>query len=548
MYLQAFEKFLNLSNKDRKKILSDLLNNKRNSTLEIHRKYFDGEHWLIDENGRGNTTTSGRKIWGKSKSTSLSDSDAYQRTTTYKEVSFSEGQLQTQNYPKRLTHIYQDYITGGDKNDTNVTYEPNTEEDLELDTDQENIKSINEQLEELWVDVDKFVKTQVARGVINTVMIGKLEYAGGNYSITVCDAIDFYPIYDGSTHVGSLISYEIDDTEALMYGVQTNGKDAIYTEAFFPIGERYHFVRMVNGKIVDEPSPLPDELNFDPHVMVSNIDHPFNKFDDNTLEDTEFFGWIEKNDRLNAALTIEFLTNLFLASPKVSIDFDVLEKMNLSLDDPRIEQGLLAFQYSPFTVDTLPIKVSAGNTIPESFYKGIESIKESLLEDAGVPAFLINGRIPGGLATETIELGMSMLTKKIQQKREQITMLIQGLSLKFLKLQGTEIDKSELVVNFPPVVEISTEDLLNQFKELKNNGTFPHKYVREETLKLLNRSEDIERVIEIENEDLTSLKTRIEEQRGIVRSTQQAREQLAEREKERKQIEEANLRIQALNE
>jgi hypothetical protein len=417
MNLNILTSILNKDNKSRKHFIEKLIFNNRNDKLREIRKYYDGIHWKIAEDGTTNETTSNKKIWGKSKSSIGDPNDPYQRTKGAKrEPSFSYGQLQTKNYIKRFIQTYQDFIVSGDKTDISITYEEEISEENqeEQEINVAILEQINEDLKYLWKDVDIFFKEQVARMVLNTVGVAKLSYdvEKKDYYIDTQDAINIFPIYLENQVKGIICAYEIPAYEAEMYeGVDIEKDKSVvpYAKIYYYNQEleRWMYVEIVNGYITNpnaEPEQLVDEMNFNPFSIISNLDHPFRRFDVNSLEDSEVFDWIDKNDTLNAQSTIEYLTNLFLASPKVSMDMAILKDMNIDINSSEVKSALQAFQYSPFTIDTLPIVVHQGNGIPESFYTGLEITKQGLFEDASVPAFLANGTLPSGVAVETIEL------------------------------------------------------------------------------------------------------------------------------------------------
>lgn len=547
MKLNSFLDLISDSREDIINSLNDLIDSPRNRLLDIHRQYYDGKHWQITE-GRGNQTMSGKRIWG-GKSTTANPEDVFKRGQSNKEVSFGEGQLQIRNYISKTIQVYQDYIVGDDG-------------DIEIewaDESDANASTIGDFLKSLWFDSDVFLKEQVARGVLNTVSCARLNYDDDEgYYVTVEDARDIFPIYVKDKRVGTLVTYPISAEQAKDLGVQSKGeknKQSVYAEAFYKdTDDEWYFVKIVDGVIVNEsgePEILLPELAFDPFDIVSNLDHPFNKFDDNDLEASEIFALIDKNDAYNANSTIEFLTNLFLASPKVSIDLEMLKELHLTLDDPGIQDAINKFQYSPYTIDSLPIKVNAGNSIPESFYTGMANIKDGIFEDAGIPQFILSGSLPSGLAVETVELGMTMLEKKINQKRKQLVKLIQMISAKALKAKKlvdepySEI-RSKIKVVIPPVISLSTKDVIGYLQTLAQNGVLPNRYAAHESLRLMNRAEDIETIEELEQESLGALRVEIETKKNLAQSAIEAERVVQEREAQKRALQETEQRIQAL--
>ena len=516
---------------------SSLESNKRNTTLRNIREYYQGNHWLYDEDGKSNTTMSGKKIWG-GRTRQGNSTDVYQRSGKSKDVSFTRGQLQTINYIKRFTQVYQDYILKG--GDVKI-YVESENEDLQQ---KENLI-----LDEIWEDAGVFVKEQVTKLVLNTVGVSKLIYTNNRYYVRAVDAINVYPIYDDTVIVGTIESYMIDAAEAKAYGITTKEKMVSYADVYYPDDSgQYYNIKFVNGEIISDdgkPTKLIPELNFNPYNIVSNLDHPFTVFDNDSLEDSEVFEWIDKNDTLNATRTIEFLSNLFLASPKVGVDHEKLEKMNLTLEDPALQDALSRFQWSPYTIDTLPIEVHQGNGIPDSFYKGLAMIRQGLFEDASIPDFLITGEIAGGLATETLELGLSMLESKINQKREQIKKLIRSVSEKVLQVNG--IEGAVIEIEMPPVKELAIKDMIREIRENTIAGILPTRYSQGEVLKLLNKGDDIAIVKEMEQDDLGEVTKLIQQKRGLVQSEIQAEVQVKREEQQKEELKQTEDRIKELS-
>lgn len=560
MHSNYIHTLLNSNQNERKKAINNLINSERNAYLDVIRKYYEGHHWHVSPDGLTNQTTSGKNIWGKNRTNNGASKDPYERNVRGKrEVGFSPGQLQTKNYIKRFIQIYQDFIVGKEKKDVSITYNPEIDtsiDDLELIQQSRQIRdNINKELNILWKDIDIFFKEQVAKMVLNTVSVTKLTYDFTNkkYKIKIEDAKEIFPFYDDSDTITCVIkAYSIDAITANMFeGVNVNdNKFTCYAQAYYYNydDKNWYYVEIVDGFITNpdgKPEKLIEELNFNPFSIVSNLDHPFRSFTPNTLEDSEIFDWIEKNDTLNAQSTIEYLTNLFLASPKVSLDLEQLDKMGIDPNDAAVKSALEAFQYSAFTIDTLPIKVQQGNGIPESFYRGLDITKQSLFEDASIPMFLASGNIPSGIAVETIELGMLMLSKKIDQKRQQLIKSIREISIRYLKQKGLvkTIESETIEVTMPPVNSLSLSEQIKTMQDLTVNQILPSKYVREEMLKLLNRYEDLEKVRDIENREGALLRQEIEQRTNIIRSQREAEATIEREQREREELNQIQNRI-----
>jgi hypothetical protein len=144
---------------------------------------------------------------------------------------------------------------------------------------------------------------------------------------------------------------------------------------------------------------------------------------------------------------------------------------------------------------------------------------------------------------------MMMLTKKIEQKRQQIVKLIRDLSSKYLKLKGyiEDVEEENIIVQLPPVTSISIKEMIAMIQNLTQSQIVPTKYAKEEILKLLSRSEDIERIKDMEAQDSNLLLRGIEEQRNLIRSEQEVGEALRTRRQEQEELNNIQNRIDSLN-
>lgn len=524
------------------KKLVQLITGERNQTIEVNRKYFEGEHWQIDSDGRSNTTTSGKQIWSKKK-IKANPEDPFVRSANSQEVSFHRGQLQTKNFVKLFIHIYQEYINGKDDEVANVRY---------VVDGKVGDEAINEVLGEMWDNIEIFTKTEVARLVTETVGIGSVVDG-----ISAEDAKEIFPIYDGDELKIVMRAYMVDEVEAKALGYDKEEDKVPYAEVYSLEDGRVSLQVYLAGKLIEDHTPylvgeeeirVLDEL---PFFIVANIDHPFQRFDCKHLEDSEIFDWIDQNDSYNASRTVEFLTNLFLASPKVSVNLEVLKELGMDLSDPGLQEAIRNFQYSPYSVDTLPIEVKPGNTIPPSFYTGLESTESGLYESASIPKFIIKGELPSGLATETVQLGMMILTKKISQKREQLKYLIQELSRLELKVRGYDtealLEQGDIVVDMPDISGLTLSELLVMLREYTTSGILPTEYTAKEALTAIGRAEDVEEVEVLRREAANVTLQQVNDFRKRSVSEKEAQQQLKDNENRRALLQETNAQIEALN-
>ena len=564
MKLSDLTSFISNSNReDRTSFLESLLDSDRNKLIDVHRDYYNGIHWMFGESSddKTNRTRSGKLIWGKSNN--INTNDAYQRERGTS-LGFHRGQLQTYNYIKSFIQIYQDFAIGNNVDDIKVTYEPTaTEAEVEAVAQGEGIEQIDtnteriqEFIDNFWIDIDSYLKTQMARMILNTVAIGSVqmdEQTGEMYP-EVEDARKIFPVYHKTRMVGVISAYYIDAAHARILGVDTKD-DVIYSELYYQEEGQFYYVKMIDGKVILEdgkPIPLPEEMNFNPYTIVANIDHAYRMFDTTSLEDSEIFNWIDKVDALNSNATIEFITNQYLVMPKVTLDFQMAKEMNVNINDPAFRQALRRFQFAPGSIDSVPFKLHDGKSIPDSFYKGKTQIKDALFEDASIPQFLMNAQGMSNIKVETLQLGMSMLTRKINQKRAQLTRLIQEQTAKALKAAGlvTEANReveNNVHVNYPDIGGMTRKELLEHFSQAAQTGLYPKRYSQEESLKLIGKEEDIPEVKEAEQNELIRINQEIQQQRSIVENEQLAQAQVQQREQqlsERQQLEEQLNQIQ----
>jgi hypothetical protein len=596
MKLKAIKNLIeNKSENEREKYFQDLITNKRNKAIDMHRDYYEGNHWNI-KTGTEKTglTRSGKAVFGKAPSRiPLKDDKLDRKSSDVKEIEFSSGQLQKRNYIKFFIQFYQEFICGTDKEEILVTYEPEVQEDLTNDeasiTGQETnpqdgsivtqinngnvqtpidqseqansdegkqatIEEINKLLKSLWKSPEKFAKKQVAKMVVTTVGVNALEYdpEDERYYVSVVDANEIYPIYRRDQRVGTLRTYFIDKDEAeLMYDtkLETKQNRTTYAEIFYKEDDEVYFVKFVNGKpIYDEEFKqqgnnivikIEDEkTRFDPYDIVNNIDHAFRDFDDNSLADSEIFEWIDQNDSLNAQKTIEHIASLFIAQPKTSLDWDAIEKMQLDIESDEFKQAVHEFDWMPNTLDSIPVKVLDAKDLPQAFQNSKEDKVQALHEDAGVPLIMASGSIPSNLGVETLQLSYSRLNRKISQKREVIAELIKKTSMKMLLAKGV-IDGDEMEemknikVHFPNSDTFSAKDLMEFLFRAVEKGLIPDEYATQVYLEMIGKQDDIEKVVGLKNASFAAIQPLIQREKDTQRKLQLAQEGVIARDQQR---------------
>ena len=534
---------------DRENYFQGLIDSKRNKTLRMHKDYYDGIHWSIEKNGESNTTRSGKLIWGKHENTytGAEDDKLARKGRQRNQISFNEGQLQTHNYIKLFTQIYQDFVLGSDDDVIKVEY-----------TGPENTVEIQKELDMMWSNVDSFIKEQVAKMVISTVGVQSLNLVNGQYQVQIEDAEQCAPIYRNGEIVGGLKYYTIDAESAeLIYGLKVKEDKAIYVDLVYPLygddGQELRFfnTKFVNGVLIGTVE-MPDSLQFNIYDFVANIDHPYRKFSEDSLEDSEIFNWIDRNDALNSNETIEFITNQYMAMPKMSIDWDAMEKMKVNPNDEAFKQALENFQYFAGSIDSLPIKLVDGKVIQDSFYKGKETIIESLFEDAGIPRMFVHSKGMANVAAETIKLGLSILTRKISQKRDKAIQLIKRGSIKALKAkdlieQDLDVRDLPIKVELPSLIDIDIAEMTTTISTAVNTNIIPNQYATELFLETLDKEEDLGRVIAEKQANTEQLRADIVRSRALAKTQIKAEQEQSAKEQNQREVEKINAEIEALS-
>lgn len=564
MKLTEFNAFLQASTTQRQATLTKIIFSDRNKLLEIHRAYYNGDHWDFQGFETTNRTKSGKLIWGKTDSNDA----AYNPSSTLRQkrakgnaIRFHSGQLQIRNYVKLVSQKYQELITGDAKSKITVKY--NKEEDQEKavilnqsiqsqdpqkpsDTPTEvdavpeedpQTTKINMYLDDYWSDIKNFIKTQSGRMFVDTVAVTSVQYvtpeendevAEKEYFYEIEDPEEIVPIYQGTKHVGTMKTYMISVADARAMGLVMAGKkddDIVpYAKVYITKKNKTFLYRIVDGMIFTNDYTIDDggnavdlskteEINFDPYVFVANLDHPFRNFDEKNLEDSEIFGIIEKNDSLNANETIRYLTNQYLAMPKLTIDMDLADKLNIDINSPEFEESLDNYQFFGGALDNIPVKLVEGQTVPQSFDVGVDGIRRDILQDASLPDFIVTGAGMSNVSAETIELGLSLLSKKIEQKREQNRMLIRKISLKVLcamkliDLKDANKEYDNIEVDFPELNPMDAGDFLSYL--FNQNNPIPDEYKIEQFLLATGKSDDYARVINMQRNDMDSLREEI---------------------------------------
>ena len=554
--------------KDLKSTLNDIISSDRNKILEIHRDYYDGIHWAVDKGGQANSTRSGKLIWGKSFNYQGSESDKLGRSGGKgNKISFHEGQLQTHNYIKLFTNTYQDFVLGQGDDNIEIIYEetdekPKNEKAVtepenapapqgEEPKEKEDTKS--EFLDKMWKDSTSFVKEEIARMVITTIALCETVWSEEEgYTVVIRDAQEFVPIYKDGKHIGSMRVYMISALDAKdLYQVDLGKKEeAVFADMFYPEEERYYNTKVVDGVVIDTVL-MPDSLNFDPFTFVANLDLPFRDFDEDNLEDSEIFNWIDRNDALNSNETVEFVSNQYLAMPKITMDHDIMDKMGISMKDPAFKKALKEFQYFPGSVDSLPIKLQDGKTIPQSFYTGKDTIIQALFEDAGIPRFVFSGEGMINISAETVTLGMGMLVRKISQKRDQMIRLIKTASMKALKAQGL-IDKDmdlrdlPISVNLPNVIGLNQEEFLEQLFIALDKNLITKEYATMEFMRSIGREDEAEDQIKALDSNSAELLEGVEARANEIKSEREVKTQVDEKKAKESETKRMEAEIKAL--
>ena len=566
----------------RKDFIENLITSKRNKTLEINNDYYDGNHWNTDKDGQSNQTRSGKYVWGKSmpRKKNAKDDKLDRFSGVTNELKFHKGQLQKRNFVKYVVHKFQDFITGQENESITVTWEEQVSKDLTKDENQagsfqnanENgnvnqdtakesgvdTEAINAFLKVLWKKPENFMKKQTARMIVDTVAINELVYDADEeeYYVEAGHAEEIFPVYKGEDHVGTVRAYMISKEEAKgEFDIEVQEDDVSYAEAYWKEKDDVYMVKFINGeKYIPESMKETDgvvkltadeKINFDPFDVIPNREHPKHKFDENNLADSEIFELIEQNDSYNAQRTIEHITNLFLAMPKVSIDWDTFEKLGLDVDDEAFKQALQEFQFLPNTLDTLPIKVHEGKGIPESFYVGLEHKEKAMFEDASIPMVLASGNLPANLAVETLKIATKVLDMALKQKREALRDLIRKTSMKALVAKGlikneTEDIDQNIQVGFPTLGDLDVKDLIEFFFQAGDRGWLPDDYLIQESLDLVGRHDDVDKVISIRNQNRVSILSAVQEEKDRIRAEQVARIQVDGQQAQRDQKAEEN--------
>lgn len=566
MTLNEFKKLLERKPKERNEYFMSITgyDNPRNAQIAINRKYFDGKHWHFDEDGLSNQTMSGKMPWvNKAHHEHVREGERgfsmpARRARHNDDILFTHGQLQTNNYVRMIGQTYQDF-TGGNNNQK-VSVNITDIKDIVIDEEEiDPFLAINTELSSLWKDAGDFIKTQVLRGYLDTVMTASLDYMSStnDYLINYIDPLQLFPVYEYDKRVGTLQGYQISGAKAkVLYGVDDVQEDdkVSYIRGTVLIDGSYKFFEFVNGKKVNESDLMgktesSDAQNYDPVAIQANIDHPYQNFDDYTLEDSEIFNVIDKNDALNSLDSMGYITNLKMAMPTAVIDWDVIDKIGMDPRSPDFQQFLKNFNYFSGSVNNAAVKLIPGQVVPDQFYKHLERLERGLYEFAGVPRFIVSGEGLSAISQETMNLAMAILIRKITQKREKVSRLIGDLSIKFLKAKGLiapELEYEDITfsINYPALDTMSDRELVDYFTG--SGDLFPQRYKQRVVLESLGRTDDIAEVKEASQEALSEIRTAVEERRRAVQAEQEAERQLQQAEQTETELAEVESRIQTL--
>ena len=503
MQKQKIEYYIKQKKEKREKMFKGIYFSDRNKKIEINKKYYNGEHWINTDSGGGNKTTSGKYIFGDSKKPQRED-DKLQRSNGGKTM-FSYGQLKVRNFVKFFTQTLEDSIIGSENQ--KITIKTN-------DSKQDSF------LSELWDDnIETFIKTQLVKMIVTTVAVGKVIEEDGKIYIEKIDAKEIVPVYQRNKIVGYIRSIPLSKEDVkIQFNKEVKKENNIYTEIYLTIEDNIIFYKYINGEIIEKSNALNleevEERNILPYAIVENKTHPDHNFDYKHLAESEIFEIIEQNDTYNAQESIENLANLFLAIPKVSIDWNVAQKLEIDVKSSSFKRALNEFEFLPNNIDTLPIEVHKGEGIPESFYKNKQNVKKSIFEDAKIPYNIVSGDIPANISVETLELSMNILKNQLKQKRDKLVLLIKELSKIALQYNGDSVDINDIEVNLPSLETLSLKDMLTFYQEGNDRGWLPDNYAIEQSLKTIGKSEDIDKVISSKSENERAVQKQIEEEKN----------------------------------
>ena len=561
MQLSTIQAVLSTDKDTRTDYFDRLINSKRNAIIDIHHEYYDGNHWSFDSDNKSQVTMSGATMFSKQSASGVKSSkDPYQRTATRSGSAYHSGQLQVTNYPKLFIQKYQEYITGAENDDILVK--------LGEEFDEATQESINV----LWGDLNTFIKEQTSRMVLDTVFLSKLSYnvQKKDYEIDIVDAVESFPIYDRKTIVGMVQAYTVTKEDLKLMGIDVstldkkNGKYSFAMVTYPDDNGNYMRIWVVNGKkyitnpkggyeaTMDNGEYLVDELNFNAYSVTPNINHAFHNFDDTHLEDSEMFDWIRKNDAINASDTIEFIANQYFAMPQVKIDKVEMKSRGYNMDDPALKQEIAHYSYMPGGVTGLPIEVVSGHSIPDSYYKGKESLQSDIHKLASIPQWLMDSNGFSNVTAETLQIGFQMLERKIKQKREQLSIQIRELTYKYLQIHGKTregllLKDFDCAVEWNEIFPLSNEKQIEFFQNSAVNGLIPTEYAITEMLKLVGRADDVEDVIFSRNQlgldKATALRAEIDKKRAIEKQAKKAEEQVQVTAKRKAEIASLNEQI-----
>jgi hypothetical protein len=513
--------------------INKIITSDRNKIIQMHKDYYDNIHWDINEVGRANASRSGKWFFGRQNINNISAvtiRDRQKANSNGGSDGLTTGQLQTKNYVKLFIQTYQDFLTGGGDEPLAVTYKDN--------------EDANEILQGTWGDIRPFLKSQLAKLIINTVAITKTVWDNEEkiYKVEEVEAENFVPIYKNKNIlIGGIECYYIDTQTAILQYPQIESLNKVdsdqvsYAEIYIEDSNQVIRKEYVNGYMVSE-MVLIDQFALQPYTFVANIDHAFRQYDEKNLEDSEIFNWIDKNDSINANETIAFVVNLIMATPKYTIDAEKMNYLGVKLESLAFKQAMQNF--SPFLgqVTELPIQLVDGTTVPDSFYQNLERMTQTIYEDAGIPKFIVSGEGISNISEETMSLAMSVLNRKLEQKKQQLHLLIQKTSEKILDKLGIEYD-SDVSINWIELGGLSQKQLIEHLVAGFQAGLYPKEYTYNETLKLIGRSDDIAIVKEMDLAQGNELIGEVQEQANILRK-QKENELIKKQEQE--EINEAN--------
>jgi regulator of replication initiation timing len=490
--------------KEMLKLIKGLQSSPKNNAIDTYRDYYYGKQWKFS-NGRSNTTRSGKIMW------------EIKEVRNTRDLGFTSGEIKTWNICDIAIDVYTSYLLGSNE-DVPVANVENAPPLTEL---------INNKL-----DLQKLIKKTAHRMEIDSVTVWKYKEGG---ELEFIDSKEIFPIYNGDEHVGTLRTYEVNENDPLLSGVELDRrrKEHLYTEVWIEEAGKWMLYTFVDDQRLEEgPAPY----DFDPYILIINKDNEFVNFDEDHVEISDVAKLIDIQDDLNSTITDISLINRKVAIPMFKIAQEAYNKvMSGEINAEKFKESLENLTLSANRILSAPIEKMETDGLPSSTMQFVDSIFEQFYMTTGIPKAIFVSEGVGNISEKTSKTLLESLTRRIDEKRGNIEVAFREYVKKLLieKGQAWENVINNVSIAYPEIMKPDELEGIKTLIEARKSDIMPKRYTIEKILEFLRDSERLKEVLGEEMENNLEFRVEVEKQRLQNELGAEVEEQKKEAEKAR---------------